>query len=286
MSVFWCLFWGMSVFAVMFFTAKYYLPLLRRRVKSAAPKAPFSPSETDDPKGPPSVSSADGGEGLSSDADKIETSCAPPSPASASQDSGGLNSEPKKALERSPVFSSPVPALLLLCACALFAAWCGYTAAAHATSVVSMWKMTLGMGVLSCAFITDTALAIIPNLCSLVLLGGRVVTIICEFIWARDEAAAWLVNSLIAFAVSLLLLLLLAVVTKGGLGMGDVKLFCSLGFLCGIQAVFFTLVFSFLLSGLVSLVLLASRKKRLKDAVSLGPFIWLGFGVTVLLSII
>lgn len=246
MSVIWSIAWGILVVAVMSITIKYYLPLLSERL-------PVTASE---------VSAASG------DAD--------------------VNSKPVAGSQegyRSFILKNRIGRMVALTVCAGFSAWCGYAAAEHALAITGMFKMTLGMCVLSCIVITDLELMVIPNLCSLVLLGGRAITVICEFIWFKDEASALLLNSVIALVSSLLLLLVMSKVTRGGLGMGDVKLLSSLGFLCGIRSVCYTLMFAFLLCALASAGLLLSRRKQLKDALPLGPFIWLGYGVTILLSI-
>lgn len=246
MSIIWSLVWGVLALAIMSITIKYYLPMLTKRAQLIT------------------------------------------SEASANSVEKGATSElalEKKGKYRTEILNHRTYTIILLALCAVFAIWCGYTAADHSASVIGMLKMTLGICVLSCVFVTDMELMMIPNLCSLVLLGGRVLTIIAEFVWMKDEAMAWLLNSLIALVISILLLLIMAKVTRGGLGMGDVKLFSSLGFLCGVRAVCFTLMFAFLLCALASTGLLLSRKKQLKDSLPLGPFIWLGYGVTVLLSI-
>ncbi len=175
---------------------------------------------------------------------------------------------------------------LTLVASACFAVWCGYAVASYSVTTLNMLKMLVTFAVLSCIFITDMELMIIPNLCSIVLLCARALTIVYEFIWLQELALAWLLNSVIAAIASLLLLLIMKKVTGGGLGMGDVKLFSSLGFLCGIQAVCYTLLLAFLLCAILSAVLLISKKKTLKDSLPLGPFIWLGYGIGALLSLV
>lgn len=246
MSIIWSVVWGLLALAIISITVKYYLPVLSKRTQVMTSEVPAS-----------------------------------------SEDNGGVV-EPaaeKCGKYRSEILNNRAYTITMLVLCAGFAAWCGYTAGEHSTSIIGMLKMTLGMCVLCCTFITDMELMMIPNLCPLILLAGRTITIAAEFIWLKDEALAWLLNSLIAMVISLLLLLLMSKLTHGGLGMGDVKLFSSLGFLCGVQAVCFILMFAFLLCALASAGLLLSRKKRLKDSLPLGPFIWLGYGVTVLLTI-
>lgn len=246
MSIIWSVIWGILALAIMSITIKYYLPVLSKRAQVMASEA--------------SANSED---------NEVETEV----PVE-------FNGK-----YRSAILNRRAITIIMLLLCAGFSMWCGFTAGEHSASIIGMLKMTLGMCVLSCIFVTDMELMMIPNLCSLILLGGRILTIVAEFIWMKDEAMAWLLNSLIALVISLLLLLIMAKVTRGGLGMGDVKLFSSLGFLCGVRAVCFTLMFAFLLCALASTGLLLSRKKQLKDSLPLGPFIWLGYGVTVLLSI-
>lgn len=255
MSIIWSLVWGLLTFAIMLITIKYYLPRLSERAKVSASEYPASTEYT-------VVNS--------------EISFR-------ARDNNNVIAN--KNLYRATILDKRVTVILMLMVCTCLAIWCGYTAANHFTTVGSMIKMTVAMGVLSCAFITDMELMIIPNVCSLVLIVCRVLTIMYEFIWTKDEAVAWLLNSVVALIVSLILLLIMSKVTHGGIGMGDVKLFSSLGFLCGIRAVCFTLMFAFLLCALASTGLLILKKKNLKDSLPLGPYIWLGYGVTVLLSI-
>lgn len=247
MSVTWGLLWGIMALVIMVITTKYYLPKLSERSKDTASEVP-------------ATSSSDVGK------------------------SKAL--QPTLYSYRSTILRNKYLFLIVFAACFCIAALCGYTAYQHSVSFTAMLKMTLAMCVLSCIFITDLELMIIPNICSVVLLAGRCVTVLIEFVVAKDEALVWLLNSLIALVASLLLLLIMSKVTHGGLGMGDVKLFSSLGFLCGIRAVCFTLMFAFLACALVSTGLLITKKKQLKDSLPLGPFIWLGYGMTVLLSII
>ena len=110
--------------------------------------------------------------------------------------------------------------------------------------------------------------------------------ILFELVLDKEEALLWFVDSIIATISILIILIVVARLSHEGLGMGDVKLLSSFGFLCGIRAVCFTLFFAFVLCAIVATGLLIAKKKQLKDSLPLGPFIWLGYGVAVLLSII
>ena len=71
-------------------------------------------------------------------------------------------------------------------------------------------------------------------------------------------------------------LLLLAVVSRGGMGGGDVKLMAVLGFWYGWQLTLLLLFLAFLAGGLTGVVLLATGRKKREDPVPFGPFLVLG----------
>lgn len=179
-----------------------------------------------------------------------------------------------------------IGAIILLILCGCFAGWCGYVAGGHGIPLVNTWKMTITSLVLACIFITDYEIFMIPNLCPAILGIAGIIFTILDFVINGESAIAGFLSNLIALIISLIVLLIMSKVTKGGLGMGDVKLFSTLGFLCGIYALLYTLLFSFVSCALVSTVLLIIKKKHLKDALPMGPFIWLGFHVAVLLTLI
>lgn len=70
------------------------------------------------------------------------------------------------------------------------------------------------------------------------------------------------------------LLLLIALAARGGFGMGDVKLSFLLGTFLAFQSwktMWSGIFLAFLLGGLVSLLLLVTRRKGRKDAIAFGP---------------
>lgn len=71
-------------------------------------------------------------------------------------------------------------------------------------------------------------------------------------------------------------LLLVALATRGGMGMGDVKLAGAFGLYLGLSETFVALAVAFLLGGLVSLALLALGVVGRKDHIPFGPFLAAG----------
>lgn len=69
------------------------------------------------------------------------------------------------------------------------------------------------------------------------------------------------------------LFLLIAVITKGGMGGGDIKFVAALGIWLGFKLTLLTVLLSFFIGGLGSALLLLTRVKKRKDFIPFGPFI-------------
>ena len=126
---------------------------------------------------------------------------------------------------------------------------------------------------------------IIPNLFVLVLLGARIIFFIIELFVLGSSAWMLLLNNFLVGIGIMFFLIIMSKITRGGLGAGDCKLYGALGFLCGMNTVLYALLFALIISAMLSLILLISRKKRLRDSFPLGPFVCLGCGLTIILSV-
>jgi leader peptidase (prepilin peptidase)/N-methyltransferase len=71
-------------------------------------------------------------------------------------------------------------------------------------------------------------------------------------------------------------LFLAALISRGGMGGGDIKLAAAIGAFTGWQGAVLAFILSSLLGGMGGLILLLSRKADRKTAVKLGPFLALG----------
>ena len=175
--------------------------------------------------------------------------------------------------------------IAVLVVCTLLACLCGFFVAHAADTPNSILKLLLAYVVLGCVSVCDLELMIIPNVYVLLLLIGRGVMLVPELIFTYEGVWSRLLSSVVGAVVCLLSLLLVVFFTRGGLGFGDVKLLVGLGFLCGLYAALFALVFGCFLSAVVSAILLFSKKKTMKDALPLAPFVLAGYTVTLLLGL-
>lgn len=138
--------------------------------------------------------------------------------------------------------------------------------------------------VLSVVFVTDLAYHTIPNLLPLIIIGVRICVLIGRWILRVQYAGRDVRNSFIVMILITLVLLIVNRITHGGMGFGDVKLISAIGFMSGLRDAMYTLFFSFLICMLASTFLLLIKKKTMKDTIPLGPFIWIGYGIALIIN--
>lgn len=78
------------------------------------------------------------------------------------------------------------------------------------------------------------------------------------------------------------LLLLLAIISRGGMGGGDVKFAAALGFWLGWPGTLLGLFIGFVLGGAIGVLLLATKLRGRKDFIPFGPFIAVGAWIVLL----
>ena len=76
--------------------------------------------------------------------------------------------------------------------------------------------------------------------------------------------------------------LLLAIISQGGFGGGDIKFMACLGLWLGIKSTFITLLFSFILGGIGAALLILLKRKTVKDKFPYGPYIAAASFITML----
>jgi leader peptidase (prepilin peptidase)/N-methyltransferase len=76
--------------------------------------------------------------------------------------------------------------------------------------------------------------------------------------------------------------LLVVVLSRGGMGWGDVKMAALIGLVVGFPLVFFTLIMAAILGGVVAVILLLLKKKRRKETIPFGPSLSVATIVTLI----
>jgi len=171
-------------------------------------------------------------------------------------------------LERSPM-KAWEPFVLA----AVTAVLAGYLAVGHPLDLY-FWQHVIFVGILATASLVDLHDRIIPNE---LVIAGLIAGVIAVFA-APYAGRTWL-DGLLGMVAAFALFLLLALLVKGGMGMGDVKLSAVIGLFLGIRWVAMGLILAFLAGGVVSIFLLIGRAVGRKDYIPFGP--WLAVGAIV-----
>jgi len=88
-------------------------------------------------------------------------------------------------------------------------------------------------------------------------------------------------DSVLGFLIGGGMFLFVYIVSKKGLGGGDVKFMAVAGLFLGLSGVFTTMFYGTCLAAAFGLLLIALKKIGRKDAIPLAPFLYVGIIVTV-----
>ena len=133
------------------------------------------------------------------------------------------------------------------------------------------------------AMVVDKSIHRIPNKLVLSMMVFGTIFMVMEYIWANDTFKNQLLSSIIGFAAFLVLFYVMAQLTKGGIGMGDVKLIAAEGWMVGFVITLYSTLFSLLICSIVAIFLLATKKKNSNDQIPFGPFLFFGYVLSLLI---
>jgi leader peptidase (prepilin peptidase)/N-methyltransferase len=132
------------------------------------------------------------------------------------------------------------------------------------------------LSLLVAATVVDLKYRIIPDKLNLAgLLFGM------PFLFVSREA---FFSGAAGFLVGGGLLLLVAVVSRGGMGGGDIKLAAVIGLYLGWEHLLLALFLAFIAGGTVGILMLLLRLKKMKDTLPFGPCLALGAMAAVLIK--
>jgi leader peptidase (prepilin peptidase)/N-methyltransferase len=83
-------------------------------------------------------------------------------------------------------------------------------------------------------------------------------------------------------AIGFGIFLLIAIVSRGGMGWGDVKLAALIGLATGFPLVFFSIIMGAILGGIVAVALVIAKKRTRRETIPFGPFLALAAMITLL----
>ena len=123
--------------------------------------------------------------------------------------------------------------------------------------------------------VIDLEHTVIPN--KIVYPAGVVALIISIF-----SPQIGVVSALTGGAAAFIIFLLIAIVSRGGMGLGDVKMATLIGLITGFPLVLVDLLLAVVLGGLVAIFLLALRLRKPKEGIPFAPYLSLATMATLL----
>jgi leader peptidase (prepilin peptidase)/N-methyltransferase len=100
--------------------------------------------------------------------------------------------------------------------------------------------------------------------------------------WLTQWIITGIANAAIGGAIGFALFLLIAVISRGGMGWGDVKLAGLIGLVTGFPLVFLSIIMGAILGGIVAVALVISKKRERRQTVPFGPFLAAAAMITLL----
>ncbi len=132
------------------------------------------------------------------------------------------------------------------------------------------------------AAVGDIQRQVVPNQLVLMMLGAWTLVMIPQLFLHIQETVPLLMNGLIGAAVAGAVFLTVYLISRGGLGGGDVKFMTAAGLYLGLNGVLPVMLTGSVLAALTGTILIAAKKLDRKGAIALIPFLYVGIVLTML----
>lgn len=134
------------------------------------------------------------------------------------------------------------------------------------------------------ASLTDIRSKRVPNKLILGMVSIWTLTIVPQLFFQTEEGIAVMLSGLIGFVMGGLLFLVVYLISRKGLGGGDVKLMAVSGLFLGFNGVLPAMLYGSILASIFAIILILAKKIERKDTIPLVPFLYAGMLLTVFLQ--
>ncbi|OGN96392.1 MAG: hypothetical protein A2Z77_09580 [Chloroflexi bacterium RBG_13_51_36] len=100
--------------------------------------------------------------------------------------------------------------------------------------------------------------------------------------WLNESMGMRVANAAIGGAIGFVIFLLIALVSRGGMGWGDVKLAALIGLATGFPLVLVAVIMAAIAGGIVAVALVTAKRRQRRETIPFGPFLALAAMVTLL----
>jgi len=99
--------------------------------------------------------------------------------------------------------------------------------------------------------------------------------------WLSDSMVMRVAYAALGGGIGFVIFLLIALVSRGGMGWGDVKLAALIGLATGFPLVFLAVIMGAIVGGIAAVALMIAKKRKRREAIPFGPFLALAAMVTL-----
>jgi leader peptidase (prepilin peptidase) / N-methyltransferase len=100
--------------------------------------------------------------------------------------------------------------------------------------------------------------------------------------WLNESIIMRVAYAALGGGIGFAILLLIAIISRGGMGWGDVKLAALMGLATGFPLVFVAIIMGAILGGIVAVALVIAKKRKRRETIPFGPFLALATMITLL----
>jgi len=100
--------------------------------------------------------------------------------------------------------------------------------------------------------------------------------------WLTRWVVTGIANAAIGGAIGFALFLLIAIISRGGMGWGDVKLAALIGLATGFPLVLLAIIMAAILGGIVAVAMVIAKKRQRRQTIPFGPFLAVAAMITLL----
>jgi len=100
--------------------------------------------------------------------------------------------------------------------------------------------------------------------------------------WLTQWIVTGIANAAIGGAIGFAIFFLIALISRGGMGWGDVKLAGLIGLATGFPLVFLSIIMGAILGGIVAVAMVIAKKRQRRQTIPFGPFLAVAAMITLL----
>jgi len=99
--------------------------------------------------------------------------------------------------------------------------------------------------------------------------------------WLTQWLVTGIANTAIGGGIGFGIFLLIAIISRGGMGWGDVKLAGLIGLATGFPLVFLSILMAAILGGIVAVAMVIAKKRQRRQTIPFGPFLAVAAMITL-----